>query len=119
MKKIYKMGSIVMFATQLMFGCSTETSKEQSKTTVIEGIVLNEKYTPERFSYIFTINTTIGKRAINIGSYYNEQGIVEIPIESIDTLIEKGTKVKIEVDNKEFSKQTYNVRADKIRILEK
>jgi len=83
---------------------------------ILQGTVIDELYTPpwgdsKDSEYTFSIDTQFGKKAIYVDSYGG------IPIEPIALLIEKDTKVEIDIKNTTENQQVFYVSPVFIKIF--
>ena len=124
MKNIYKtIGVGLASASFFLTGC--ESTSTTPSNTSIQGTVLSENYVPaksgwngSKSKYSFSIETERGIKLIQVSSY-DFVGREKVYKESIDTLIEKGTKVEIEnIMEYNLDDQVYDVYADEIKILD-
>ena len=106
----------------LLGGCKQEYM-------TLRGSVFSERYmpasgqsgfftSPVQSKYSFSMDTEFGRKGIQVESTR------EVTKESIDAMIEPGTKVEIFVEQNSFTKnlkdqQIYQLTADKIRVLGK
>ena len=86
----------------------------------LQGTVFSERYMPAsagfvnmKSRYSFSIDTEYGRKAIQVRS------IRAINKESIDALIEKGTKVEIQnIMKNNLDKQVYYIKVNRIKVLD-
>jgi len=92
--------------------------KEPQEYVNLQGTVFSERYMPESRGwgatssrYSFSMDTGHGRKAIQVEPTDN------INIESIDALIEPGTKVEITIKEGRENQQVYTLCADKVKVL--
>ena len=121
MKGLYKAIGVGLISVPLLLsGCKREATPEQ-KYIELQGTAFSERYMPASGSsfnapdiqsrYSFSMNTEFGRKAVQVES------TSEITKESIDALVEPGTKVEIEIERGKKDQQVYIVPADKIKVL--
>ena len=119
MKGLYKAIGVGLVSLPLLLGgCRENKAKEYEN---LQGTVFSERYMPvirgswggiASSRYSFSMDTEHGRKAVQVTPTR------VIKKESIDALIEPGTKVEIEIKKDEKDKQVYIIPADKITVLE-
>ena len=125
MKGLYKAIGVGTVSLPLIFGgCGKKeaTPEAMQEYMKLQGTTFNERYMPASGSsfnapdiqsrYSFSMDTELGRKAVQVESTR------DIRKESIDALIEPGTKVEIEIEKEDADKQVYSVDADKIKVLQ-
>ncbi len=102
-------------------GCEPLNRDLSPRYQAIRGTVFSERYMPAAYGwdskYSFSINTEHGRTVFQVKDA--ELGKNHIDKESIDALIEPGTKVGVEIDSlRPSEQQVYTVTADRIKVLE-
>jgi hypothetical protein len=121
MKGLYKAIGVGLLSVPLLLGgCKKEATPEQEYMK-LQGTAFSERYMPASGSsfnapdiqsrYSFSMDTEFGRKAVQVESTR------EITKESIDALVEPGTKVEIELEQDKKDQQVYRVPADKIRVI--
>ena len=118
-------GALALTGILALSGC--EEKKEITYTT-LQGTVFSERYMPASVGwgsvsskYSFSIDTENERKGINVvdkiltGAF--EKNIYGVPKETIDSLIEPGTRVEIKVDERESEQQSFNVFSNHITVL--
>ncbi|MBI2105274.1 hypothetical protein HYT56_00380 [Candidatus Woesearchaeota archaeon] len=119
-------GTVGILSLSLLFGCGNKEteSKQVIEYMNLQGTVFSERYMSapgaEFFPtisgdsrYSFSVDTEYGRKAIQVISN-KQEGIYK---ESIDALIEPGTKVEImSIRKQDLGKQVHIVLADRIKM---
>lgn len=115
MRNLYKVIGVGVLSLPLIFGGCGKKDMQEYK---LQGTTFSEMYRPakdatESNRYSFVMDTELGRKAVQVEE---TQGI---RLETIDDLIEPGTKVEIEIKKDKANQHVYKVNSDKIKVLGK
>lgn len=106
----------------ILGGCADDKSPHMEEYMSLQGTVFSERYMPasaggfanpsKESRYSFSLDTKYGRKVFQVESTKN------IGKESVDALIEPGTKVEIKIKKTSIDQQVYIINGDNIKILQ-
>lgn len=119
MKRVY---AAIVSLPLILAGCGEmpPSQPQEPLAMKLRGMVFSEKYEPPRKvsfgvfyrgAYSFSMDTDLGRKGIQV------EATREVNRETLDALIEPGTRVEIEIWSCDKGSQVYTLAADKIHVL--
>ncbi len=120
MKGLYKAIGVGIVTLPLIFG-GCEKKEAPSKYMKLQGTVFSERYMPataggfmnpsKESRYSFSLDTENERKVFQVESTKNMRK------ESIDALIEPGTKIEVQIEKGAIGQRGHTVPANRIKVL--